>query len=583
MDTVANMNRILVSNIMPSHVERASLICGMNELNAQCRFLQQQVAAVEARLALFRSALSSIRQIPLEILGEIFMYVAESPKRTNLPLEEGMPWRGVVVNLGLVCKRWREAALLTRGLWAVVELSSTIQSRAYPDGNEGKILGWLKHAGNAPKFLHARNTALDSQDIINLLTEGPVFERARFECRSLQSLLGLFVDVNCVREEKQPEGDPNGAKEVTLLPWDQVKHLELDFQHVSWTFEDDDLRVPDDSFLEEFIPHSVTSLSLHVPPQQEAFRKFLIGGVPSVDVPATPLGISRATLGRLTSLEVSCDWDGQHLIQMLQHCQELVKLTSIRVRTRGAPSLATPPAGEPVLLPKLKTLRLRGHDQLKLLHRLQAPGLTTFDVDFSENTRGLIQGDHASLGDASLDTDRAEDMLQFSEESGVKRSLTTLRISHAVFSAESELRRIVLNFPCVSHLILDDVIFDQRRFWEAIRASIARTRKRNENLRRAGKGSEPALLHLKTLDVLTVDDGGDVEGEKGRFYESLCAMLQERTLPCVVNLLPTYRTQLSENHFRAAWKTIAEQCGSQAVTPEAAKIAVNFFQADFWL
>ncbi|KAF6750748.1 hypothetical protein DFP72DRAFT_778175, partial [Ephemerocybe angulata] len=64
---------------------------------------------VEEELKGYRSILSPIRRLPLEILGEIFKY--------NFPTFLNSFDRKRLRNLGRVCQRWRDALRSVPSLW----------------------------------------------------------------------------------------------------------------------------------------------------------------------------------------------------------------------------------------------------------------------------------------------------------------------------------------------------------------------------------------------------------------------------------------------------------------------------------
>lgn len=533
MDATFDMDHLLETNVIPTALERTSLLCHMTDLERQRQELQHQIESIDKRLSLVQSALSPIRQVPLEILGEIFTHVVEDPETPGTLLHSELDRREAVVNLGLVCKSWREAALLTRELWAFIESGSTQLSKDFEQHDIDRILGWLERAGNAPKSLYARNAALGSQLVVDLLVRGPAFDRVRFDCRSLGSLMNIVEDIEAIRAIGELHDGLTGLnKSLEPLPWDQVRRLELDFQRSSWILHGD---LPESDFLDE-LPPGITFLSLHIPPQNDAFNEFVLDlvGAPDVDVPSVPLAISQTTLEHLTSLEFACDWEGKHLLTMLQHCKGLIELTSICGKPQG--ELFQLDTAEIVLLPNLKTLRLQGH--LQLLRQILAPSLTTLDIDFGETMKPTVTA-RQLIGDPELDRDRAAVILQFAEDSGIKSSVTTLRLSNATFAAEAELKRIVLAFPHLSHLTLDHVVFDQLGFWGALCTIHVRSRQQDTHhtLRdglQEGDATDDTypnfvLANLEILEFLRMDNGlggfASVK-EEFQFLDPLCAMLQ---------------------------------------------------------
>ncbi|KAJ6476243.1 hypothetical protein C8R45DRAFT_1216943, partial [Mycena sanguinolenta] len=70
----------------------------------------------------YTNILAPIRQLPSEIIGEIFLYftpVMHPYTDLRLPRRVGLPWK-----LAHICRRWRSISLSLSQLWAVLDLAS---------------------------------------------------------------------------------------------------------------------------------------------------------------------------------------------------------------------------------------------------------------------------------------------------------------------------------------------------------------------------------------------------------------------------------------------------------------------------
>ncbi|KAJ7177231.1 hypothetical protein C8R43DRAFT_1057318, partial [Mycena crocata] len=85
--------------------------------------LRAQSARKQEALAPLRGALSTLRQMPIEIMGHIFSCCVEnSRRRVRVPI---MDAREAPLLLGHVCAHWRVVSFSLPQLWNTVEFSNT--------------------------------------------------------------------------------------------------------------------------------------------------------------------------------------------------------------------------------------------------------------------------------------------------------------------------------------------------------------------------------------------------------------------------------------------------------------------------
>lgn len=186
-------HRILHSNDVPTSVQAEGLAGEILQLTALAHKLQSELEEVQNRLCQRRGALSAVRRIPQEILGEIFSSVLGAP----VPLD--LTGRNELLDLGLICRRWREATLLTHQLWCGL----TIASKHMEGSQYDKIATWLGRSGGVPKSL--RLCAPDDQEVLGrepdshlsdpttrrLLTQGPILDHLFIECEAAKGMQAL--------------------------------------------------------------------------------------------------------------------------------------------------------------------------------------------------------------------------------------------------------------------------------------------------------------------------------------------------------------------------------------------------------
>ncbi|RXW24060.1 hypothetical protein EST38_g1758 [Candolleomyces aberdarensis] len=157
-------------------------------------------------------------------------------------------------------------------------------------------------------------------------------------------------------------------------PWDTIRSLALTFVG-EWEDSPDPAQ---SAFC--CIPPSVTSLQLHLPSSTD------IG-----DAEDIPLHLPHSILERLTSFSITCDWEGNQLPMVLQHC---VKVEDLKINFKGDRCCEWYDVTDDTIqgfiesglvLPKLRTLCLQEvkHQALDILYLLKTPKLTSLAVEFS--------------------------------------------------------------------------------------------------------------------------------------------------------------------------------------------------------
>ncbi|KAJ3528086.1 hypothetical protein NMY22_g9544 [Coprinellus aureogranulatus] len=320
--------------------------------------------------------LSPQRRLPPEILGEIFLLVT--------PGILDKVGREIVVNMGLVSKHWRSAALCAHRLWNRVSISPALQHKAYD-----KIVGWLSRSGNAPK-------ALEYDAWSHLCTkscngENPLLHKLLLEGPPLKHLKLKIVQVGCFRDFLWSISDVDTMWKSHT--WDSLESLHLKFMDYSRARTESDGPQADvhDSYggwLES--ARSCGSLFQHIPSNATTFRLDL----PAVDCTfpfrsrsrEAGLRIQPDILGRFTTLTIRCDWEGDHLINILKHCTHLRTLTLDLNRRPIYSSREQQRA--PVTLPHVRRLRFRNAANIMFLLGIKTPALQELDLEWSRGGRG---------------------------------------------------------------------------------------------------------------------------------------------------------------------------------------------------
>ncbi|KAF6744896.1 hypothetical protein DFP72DRAFT_927112, partial [Ephemerocybe angulata] len=384
---------ILHSNDVPTSVKAEGLAGEILQLTALAHKLQSELEEVQNRLSRRRGALSAIRRIPQEILGEIFSSVLGAP----VPLD--LTGRNELLDLGLVCRRWREATLLTHQLWCGL----TIASKHMEGSQYDKIATWLGRSGGVPKSLRLcapddqvlgrePDSHLSDPTTRRLLTQGPILDHLFIECETAKGMQDLkdWIHLN-------DAGNPRS-----------------------------------------------TLGRLH-------FRVFDIP--PYLLQPRAP----QPLLQGLTSFEITCNWEGPVIPVILQHCSNVERLTvdlkwGELLFEEGIVNAPFPQHG--IRLPKLRSLGLRRHiNSLRILDHLHAPLLESLDIGMEGYE---VFRDWDAPG-TFLEPE--ESIRRFLQRSKCQSTLHSLRFYCIYLQNPDDLLGIIASSPSLTHLIFDRCTF----------------------------------------------------------------------------------------------------------------------------
>lgn len=397
------LNRLLSTNEIPSPWEAAALQAEIDELLDRISRLKGQVRRC-------RGALSAVRHLPIEILGEIFIWAL-------LPTPPDSDYRRHLIHFNLVCKSWRQAALMCHRLWSRVRVE-------YGDGASFlPICYWMARSGSLPKKLEFyvppedesdseqdedEGEPEDSEDeeeededepegvsddeeedegrrrhkdaggigapndvVVRLLTHGVPLDDLGLEFRGTEDLERLLDSL----------GDRDTSSK--LRPWDCIKTLSLSFKIGRWV--DPDAMGP----LLLRLPKTIQSFELCFPKSRHLSIDDTLFKRPL-------LRLSQVFAENLTSLSITCDWGIQHMYGILEHCANLEVLTfNFQYNTMRScwpwtseyfEHLFTQDAIPLITLPKVHTLRVRESpfNFVSLLHWMEVPRVTNVDFEFEE-------------------------------------------------------------------------------------------------------------------------------------------------------------------------------------------------------
>jgi hypothetical protein len=432
---------IVSTNAVPDPEEVIAVQQGINRLKSEiAQAKSPRLQELEKDLRLHEAVFSPLRQIPVEVLGEIF----------TLALPDGVLQnrdRQHLVYLCLVCHTWRDAALSARWLWnrVGVKFDRTLSE---------KIVCWFNRSGNLPKSLaiDTEGQCMGGMDCADLGSD----------CRSRNANLAKFMtdgptldhlELNypgsrCFRNFVEALHVLDAISNPKVRPWDCLRSLTLNFLS-EWD-------EPDDNYLSTFlhIPSSITSLSVTLP----------VGLELDEDTSYLTLDIPPEVLQRLTSLAFTSDWEGDQALPLLRHCQNVETLTLNILSTSPFGNLTQSQlSGSTVYLPKLRTLRLQRliPVAVSIFSSLRTPNLVVLDIQL-ENCGPRLSPKSVSF---------SQNVLSFVNQSKCENTLLQLCIRGWSFTdSDEDLAALLRGLPSVTHLTLHDI--QNVTFFQKVRSPV---------------------------------------------------------------------------------------------------------------
>ncbi|KAF6751222.1 hypothetical protein DFP72DRAFT_1138318 [Ephemerocybe angulata] len=478
---------LLTSNNLPTQLQSSAVQQVLDATSARIEVLQLEVAALEEDARRHRAILSPVRRMPLELLGEIFVF-ANPPTLNELARRD-------FVNHELVCKQWREAALGTHRLWCGLTITPFNKEIAY-----NKILAWFKRAGSLKRslcFEPSEHPCLCDETsecrcqannplMAKLLTQGPALDHFTLNLMSLDCFRN-FMTLLITNQTQGP-----------LRPWDTLRSLKLVFSPYDHKRAWDEPSDPTHSMFTLLPP--VTDFQLYLPPPWAAFTR-------ETDSKDGQVHCTSSFLGRLTSFRIKWDWVGTKLFSILQHCINVQTLTidfdysSPLKDERWRPSMVNR-FRSPMILPMVTTLSLR-RSSIDILDYFRMPALLHLDIELT--------------GDPEDAQDFGPTICIFLERSGIRETIQSLRI-YSLTITNGGLFSILTRLTGLRHLTLDRVEYDGMLF-----------QRRSSYMLDTGTRT-PLLPSLERLNLLQITHCKNIQAEL--YY----MQARDRCSPCIVSV-----------------------------------------------
>lgn len=464
------LQTLLSGNNIPDPVQAASLRQGIEKTAQQIPQLRYQLQELEDKLLQYRWALSPLRRLPLETIGEI-IHIAAPDFR-----EKGA--RRELLNYVLVCKSWWHASLLKHHLWNRVHIHGptyeqddrTVGKPIFRKGTFNQIATWLGRAGSLSRTLKV----VGSKDFRDTICKGharsiqcpwlaPTLRKLLVKGPQLDTISLARIAPICLRRLMEAI---HSSKRSEPRTFDGVRTLNIVFafnNRSRWL----ELRPgvnQDPYILFSDLPLHLTTLRLSLPSVHDiGFDQF-----------ANPLRIPQEVLAGLKIFEFNSDWDILHAPRLLQFCANLEHLC-LNFRARD-PQFAKYEEDKlfEVYLPNLRTFRLQNqYHKFEILKFFRTPALEELDIGydkimFRHNT--TVQGMSAEALSPRVP------LCDFAALSGCQHTLRSLRIYGFTAPhrfAPEELEAISKAYPSLTQLTMDKVDIDSRYFFSSFQRNLA--------------------------------------------------------------------------------------------------------------
>lgn len=494
-----DLSHLLYNNDPPEPSEIPAISASLVDLLLQQRRLQLQMDEIEEKVEQHLAVLSAVRRIPLEILSEIFiMAVFGTNRRDYTPSRVTYPdTRERVVALGLVCRDWRRATLLTHVFWSHVAVDCPLRGRLWSDLSYDKVGAWFSRQDALPRTLEIGSKYLgatccdgnsecryQNTGLGRLLVEGPVLDKLILRLDSPECLQGLFDSF-----PEPVEGWNNVEESVGSCPWPSFRKLNSIKLHFESWISDPDTITSHSSF--DSLP-PVTNLQLYLPLQKDAFEGEWEG---FDECDEAELNIPRAILEGLKTFTYSCNWTLRHTTGPLAHCHNLETLV-LNFDDHSSQCIDPLPTTSPLIdrlsiygitLPKLRTLRVKKckwQDTIEYLKFFRAPGLEALDIELDND------------GDTWITKERVA--LWWTPLVGRIKCLRTLCLRDMVIDMAAFAAMNIRELPGLTHLTLEWIDSLEDHFGGTGVFSDAPTRSKGRPFRA-----------LQSLELLNLDEGFD--------------------------------------------------------------------------
>ncbi|KAF5311705.1 hypothetical protein D9611_009556 [Ephemerocybe angulata] len=424
-DDADDIVALLFGNAVPNPMQTMCIRYRAEAIARQLDFMTECAAKLADEHQVYRSVLSPVRRVPMEILGEIFKLVVPSFLNSSD--------REMLGNLGSVCLGWRLATLSTPALWRGVILGpcicpdqGTVGAQRLHEEDYKKLVVWIGRSGGCPKGLIYSSVDLHChcEDGSSCKAVHPLVTKFIKEGPTLDHLTLQLSGPSCFRNWLAAFGPGPGAPEPH--PLEKLRSFSLEFVDDTPLWWNDG---PDPSASVFNLLPSVPSLGVFLPLRDTAFED-------EMDSLECPIHIPPRVLGPLVSLAIRWDWEGRRLIDVLGQCASLKTFTLDLARSEPFEDDDLSP---PLELKSLSSFKLvKGG--VRVLEFLRMPALVSLDLELNVDRR---------------ETEEISERLdRFLRASDLLASLTYLRICELT-GGPGIVTLLLPPLSSLQHLVLD--------------------------------------------------------------------------------------------------------------------------------
>ncbi|KAJ3514553.1 hypothetical protein NMY22_g14694 [Coprinellus aureogranulatus] len=494
-----DLSHLLCHNAPPEPSEIPLIQASFVDLLLEKQRLELLLGAIEEQVEQHAAVLSPIRKVPLEILSEIFIwpvfgtssdYLSSLPPSRTTMYPDSM---NRVVLLGLVCRDWRCATVITPSFWSKITVDRECLGRAWPRISYDRVATWFSHQNVLPRILEFGQSQYSpwccggisgdcryrSLSLGRLLAQGPVLDKLVLRLDSLQCFQRLF---DSFPPPFKPTVEGGIAESCPWQSFRQLKHLVLHFK--KW--------MPDRSSRRShtifFHLPPVTKFELYLPLMEDVFEGDSEGWE---ECDEAELNIPRAFLEGLKQFTFSCNWTLRQTTGPLVHC---INLETLVLNFKNHCTEPVVPGTllvgrlfkQGIRLPKLQTLHVKHckwKEEIEHLKFIRAPSLENLLLDLDSNGSSCIGENSGSFW-----------WFPFMKDV----NLRTLRLSYVDFNTDGLAAMNIHEIPSLVHLTLTDI----RWMDEIFESAGPFTSKLTQN------GGRP-FPSLQVLELLDLDDDFD--------------------------------------------------------------------------
>lgn len=455
-EEATHLSELLYNNAPPNNLDLSIIRHRSEVITKRIAELRDELVELEDQLRRHECVSAPMRRMPAEILTMIFE-IASTGKEW-WPDERDM--KGLI-QIGLVCKRWRDVVFGSGSLWVYQQTANVPK---LTEERCDKLVHFYRMSKRFPRLLELEvatrvHCECHQSGEAGSLCSNPVVARLLKEGSPFSQISFANFSPTCFKNLVHFIKSTTGEATAPQHWWDSMRTLSVGFSgeesdDPEW-FHSPDAMQP----VFAILPNNLTSLTLRLPDLK------LVPNQQQRNCVNIPVDI----LKKLTTFSFSYTWGGPQFLTALQHCTNVEDL-SLRLGPRThdwtkntddqLEVTALSREGH-LVLPKVKYLNLRivnAYTEAKHIGYLRFPGLLKLKLDIERDYFNKVKYPYSSILEAA------------GMFSAASPKLESLRLGRTL--ASMDLWRLLNFLPTVTRLSVYGS-FDAPRFLEMAQAGLA--------------------------------------------------------------------------------------------------------------